>query len=191
MGQHDIRTLFKQEKNLVKATMPEGHEARFLSKLEKTFPKKQTPKQRYNWWYLAASVVVFLGLGLGAYDFFQSPPTDMQESSEIEMSNLKTLGDVSPGLKKVEDYYLANINMELANVQVTSGNKALFDGYLERLEELNVEYKRLSVELTENGPNELTVTALIDNLRLRLNLLYRLKAQLQELNDSENNQKTI
>jgi hypothetical protein len=57
-----------------------------------------------------------------------------------------------------------------------------------RLEELNKEYDRLSVELTENGPNELTVSALIDNLKLRLNLLYRLKEQLKDLNDSEMSQ---
>mgnify|MGYP000968125522 CR=1 FL=1 len=61
-------------------------------------------------------------------------------------------------------------------------NKELFDSYIVRLEELNNEYKRLSIELTESGPNELTVSALIDNLKLRLNLLYRLKEQLNELN---------
>ena len=85
----------------------------------------------------------------------------------------------------MEDYYVANINLELANVKLTPENKELFDSYIVRLEELNKEYNRLSVELTENGPNELTVSALIDNLKLRLNLLYRLKEQLNELNTSE------
>jgi hypothetical protein len=55
---------------------------------------------------------------------------------------------------------------------------------------LNKEYDRLNLELTQNGPNELTVSALIDNLKLRLNLLYRLKEQLKDLNDSELNQET-
>jgi hypothetical protein len=59
-----------------------------------------------------------------------------------------------------------------------------------KLEELNKEYDRLSVELTKHGPNELTVSALIDNLKLRLNLLYRLKEQLQDLNDSDLDQET-
>jgi len=53
------------------------------------------------------------------------------------------------------------------------------------LEALNKEYNRLSLELTESGPNELTVSALVDNLKLRLNLLYRLKNQLNQLNTSE------
>ena len=98
---------------------------------------------------------------------------------------MKSLGDISPDFKKVEDYYLANINIELSKVKQTPENKELFDGYVMRLAELNQEYKRLSVELTDHGPNELTVSALIDNLKLRLNLLYRLKEQLNDLNTSE------
>ena len=64
-------------------------------------------------------------------------------------------------------------------------NKEVFDGYIEQLNTLNNEYENLSVELTENGPSELTVNALIDNLKYRLNLLYRLREQLNELNASE------
>ena len=68
----------------------------------------------------------------------------------------------------------------------TPESKELFDGYLLRLEELNKEYTRLEEELTQSGPNEQTVNALIDNLKLRLNLLYRLKEKLSELNESNN-----
>jgi hypothetical protein len=57
---------------------------------------------------------------------------------------------------------------------------------VQRLGELSDEYERLSDELFQSGPNEQTVTALIDNLKLRLNLLYRLKEKLNELNNSEN-----
>ena len=92
---------------------------------------------------------------------------------------------MSPGLKKVEDYYLASINLELSKVKYTDGNKDVFDGYIEQLNILNKEYKTLSVELTENGPSELTVNALIDNLKYRLNLLYRLREQLNVLNASD------
>ena len=60
-----------------------------------------------------------------------------------------------------------------------------------QLDELDKEYKHLSVELTESGPTELTVNALIDNLKFRLNLLYRLRAQLKQLNTSENNTEEV
>ncbi|NNL32405.1 MAG: hypothetical protein HKO80_04275, partial [Flavobacteriaceae bacterium] len=99
------------------------------------------------------------------------------------VANTSSLGEISPQLKKVEDYYLANINLELSKLEYSPENKELFDGYVSRLGELSTAYEQLSQELLNNGPNEQTVTALIDNLKMRLNLLYRLKEKLNELND--------
>ncbi len=181
----DLKKLFKEDRLNIQKGMPEGHESRFLEKLERELPATSI-KKRYSIWNIAASIVVLLGLTFGAYQVFNGPEVVIQPEETV--ATLKSLGDVSPDLKKVEDYYIANINLELANVKLTPENKELFDSYIVRLEELNIEYNRLSVELTEHGPNELTVSALIDNLKLRLNLLYRLKEQLKELNTSEEHQ---
>lgn len=181
----DLKKLFKEDQQKVRNEMPKGHEARFLRKLEQELPATSI-KKRFSIWSIAASVVVLLGLSFGAYKYFNTPEVLVEPDEKVV--TLKSLGDISPDLKKVEDYYVANINLELANVKLTPENKDLFDSYLVRLEELNKEYNRLSVELTEHGPNELTVSALIDNLKLRLNLLYRLKEQLNELNTSEETQ---
>ena len=180
----DLRQLFENDNKVSKGKMPEGHESRFLKKLDEALPIETSVKKRFSVLNIAASIVVLIGLSFGAIQFFEQPSIDGIEVVDQETS-LKSLGDVSPDLKKVEDYYLANINLELSKVKQTPENKELFDGYVVRLGELNQEYKRLSVELTENGPNELTVSALIDNLKLRLNLLYRLKEQLNDLNSSE------
>ncbi|WP_204346132.1 hypothetical protein [Psychroserpens algicola] len=186
----DLRTLFENENKVSKEKMPQGHEARFLDKLDEALPVNTSVKKRFSMLQIAASIVVLIGLGYGASQFLYEPKLD-DDGVEIVNTNdnkdkqLKSLGDISPDFKKVEDYYLANINLELSKVKQTPENKELFDGYVVRLAELNQEYKRLSVELTEGGPNELTVSALIDNLKLRLNLLYRLKEQLNDLNASE------
>jgi hypothetical protein len=50
-----------------------------------------------------------------------------------------------------------------------------------KLNELNKEYQRLNKELTEDGPNALTIDALINNLKLRLSLLTRLQEQIKAL----------
>jgi hypothetical protein len=185
----DIRRLSKEEQQDSLLKMSEGHEARFLEKLDNALPVETSIKKRLPVLQIAASIVILIGLGFGATNFFG---TSEVISSEIvntqnpsKEDQLKSLGDISPDFKKVEDYYLANINIELSKVKQTPENKELFDGYVVRLAELNQEYKRLSVELTEHGPNELTVSALIDNLKLRLHLLYRLKEQLNDLNTSE------
>ena len=186
----DIRELFqKEQKNETQANLPAGHEARFLKKLDAEFSK--TSKTTWSWWYIAASIVVVLGVGFGTFKYFQVPeniqvvdtPTDTG-SNKGEIPT-RTLGDISPDLKKVEDYYLANINFELSKVTLTPENKDLIDGYLTQLETLNQEYKRISLELTHSGPNELTVNALITNLKFRLNLMYRLKEQLETLKTTD------
>ncbi|GGZ67818.1 hypothetical protein [Algibacter mikhailovii] len=176
----DIKELFENDK-LSHERMPFKHEDRFLQKLEKALPEKQGLK--FDWMKVAASVVVLLGLSIGGYYYFEIPITDtidVQVANESAVKNTKTLGDISPALKKVEDYYLASINLELSQMSYTPETKELFDDYLVQLNELDGEYERLSQEMAVSGPNELTVNALIDNLKLRLNLLYRLRAQLKE-----------
>ena len=187
----DIRKLLKDENKLSNLKMPEGHQERFLEKLDEALPAESKKRLSFGMMRIAASVVILIGLSFGVYKYFETPPVLPQNDGEDKpIAKLKSLGDISPDLKKVEDYYLASINMELSNVKLTPENKELFDSYLVKLEELNKEYDRLSLELTEHGPNELTISALIDNLKLRLNLLYRLKEQLQDLNDSDLNQET-
>ena len=179
----DIRDLFKDDK-IGHEEMPENHQNRFLKKLDNALPEIQT-KPKFGWLNMAASVVVLLGLSFGAYHFFQSKVEATQTLATTNTIETKTLGDISPGLKKVEDYYLASINLELSQMKPTAETKDLFDDYLSQLSDLDDEYNRLSLELTESGPTELTVNALIDNLKFRLNLLYRLRAQLKELNTSD------
>lgn len=185
----DLKRLFENEEKNSQLTMSEGHEARFLEKLNNDLPEETSIKKRFSVLKIAASIVVLIGLAFGAYKFSQQPKSIenqvVNNQNHTNENQLKSLGDISPDLKNVEDYYLANINLELSKIKQTPENKELFEGYVIRLAELNQEYKRLSIELTENGPNELTVSALIDNLKLRLNLLYRLKEQLHDLNVSE------
>jgi len=186
----DIRNLFENEPKDETAKMSKGHEARFLKKLENELPKKRRSPNRFGFLNIAASVIVLLGLSYGAYQFLQSPNESI-EPIEIVNTDIKTLGDVSPDLKKVEDYYLASINLELSKVQLTSENKELFDGYVKRLKELNDEYNKLTIELNDNGPNEDTLDALIENLKYRLNLVMRLKEKLAEFNNDSFTQESI
>ncbi|WP_396600776.1 hypothetical protein [Algibacter sp. R77976] len=181
----DIRELFKNDK-ITHEKMPDNHQARFLEKLDETLPEVEAKHFKFSFIQIAASVVVLLGLSFGAFKYFQ--PEVLGDSPELvktKDADTKSLGDISPGLKKVEDYYLASINLELSKVKYTPETKELFDGYLKQLNALDKAYQNLSLELTESGPSELTVNALIDNLKLRLNLLYRLRSQLQEFNTSD------
>jgi hypothetical protein len=179
----DLRKLLKEDQKLSRHKMPKGHESRFLEKLDEQLPEQ--PKENifsFNFLKVAASVVILLGLAFIAFKYLGK--TDQINVPEQVVENTKSsIEDVSPGLKKVEDYYLASINSELSKIKYTPETKELFDSYIQRLGELTKEYDRLAKELVESGPNENTVNALIDNLKLRLNLLHRLKEKLSELNN--------
>jgi hypothetical protein len=188
----DLRNLFVEDPKEQDIKMSEGHDTRFLQKLEKELPKKKSIN-RLSFLNIAASVVVLLGMSYGAFQFFYTPSSDSIEPTEVVVAkeDIKSLGEVLPDLKKVEDFYLASINLELSKVELTPENKELVDGYIERLKELNEEYDKLTVELNTNGANEETLDALINNLKFRLNLVMRLKEKLQEFNEESFTQESI
>lgn len=184
----DLRELFKSERSR-EYPMPEGHEARFEARLEQAF--RQKTSRPFFWLGIAASVVALLGM---AFWFFQKDPVlpvgedalVEEQSDTISSPATLSLGDLSPDLRKLEEYYTASINLELASLNISDENREMADNFISRLSELNSEYEQLNEELNEIGPNEQTITAMIKNLQYRLQLLLKLKEKLNELKSSKN-----
>jgi len=193
MGQ-DLKKLFDQERKSKKYPMKNGHEARFLERLESEFPTREK-HNTFFWLRVAASV--FVVLGIGVY-FFLKKPEQQPITKDIVVAkkgitNEKegiSLGDLSPDFQKIENYYTANINYELSQLNVSDDNKEMVDGFMERLGELDKEYGQLNDELNELGPNDDTISALIQNLQLRLQLLQKLREKLHQLKSLKNEQET-
>ncbi|KPM31736.1 Hypothetical protein I595_2231 [Croceitalea dokdonensis DOKDO 023] len=146
-----------------------------------------------KWLGIAASIVVLLGVILFVFLQNQEPQRDIQnEVVEVNTAEKKTisLGDLSPQLKKVEQYYVANINYELSKLEISEENKEMVDAYLKRLDDLDKEYEALNSELNDLGPNDQTIEAAITNLELRLQLLIKLKSKLNQLKSSKNEQES-
>ncbi len=196
----DIRNMIKDHKPENPGSLSQGHEARFAERLEAAFSEKKDRKG-VSWWRIAAMIVAFVGVAMFAYfsmskDDTLKPGEDIvQEDQGLQPETVDTpevpqitLGDLSPGLKKVEDFYTNGINVQLASLEINDDNRELIDGYMERLGELDAEYQKLNNELNELGPSEATVNALINNLQLRLEMLFKLKNKLKELKDNENEQ---
>lgn len=173
----DLRKLFKEQREKEKHSLGQGHEERFLERLELELPTIKKPA--FGWFKIAASVIVLISLGFFAYKQLKSEanfePAVVETELEQENSNGLSLGDLSPDLKKVETYYIANINLEISKLEVSDDTEALISSYMKQLNDLNNEYQRLNQELNELGPNDQTIAALIQNLQLRLKLLLQLK----------------
>lgn len=202
----NIKKMFENYRS-ESSELPLGHEARFETKLEKAFaenPPEKEPVRKIEkrtlapWLKIAAMFVVIIAVSFFGYLQLNSSGGDIvtntnksvveTDSENVDNNNSTklTLADISPDLKKVEDYYMTGINVQLASLKINVENKDLVDGYMQRLAELDKEYTSLNVELAKVGPTETTVTALIDNLKLRLELLFKLKNKLKELKTQNN-----
>ncbi|MGB5943695.1 MAG: hypothetical protein WBG71_12505 [Leeuwenhoekiella sp.] len=188
----DIRELFKNDIGIPREGMRPGHHKRFEALLDKKLPVNKNKKSGnlFLWMKIAAVFIVLVAVAgvlyinpLGSGGEVNEPQNAVAATDQPDVQ----LSDLSPDFKKVEDYYLASINVELARLDVDAGNKDLVDAFLVELETLNKEYKSLNNDLAEIGVNEQTVSALISNLQLRLELLHKLKQKLNELKTGQPN----
>lgn len=191
----DIRELFKKDTFIPSEQMKSGHKDRFMSRLEKELPSK---KKNYTWYKIAASIVVILSVSMFGLNLFNN--TDIESSDRIvNLDNdasknatirlekqSSTLAEISPEYQEVENTILTSIKFQLAQIKINDSNKELVESFMSRLDDLDKEYKDLNKELIEVGPNVHSVEAMMENLKIRLSLLGRLKDKLKELESIEN-----
>ena len=173
----DLRDILKDERE-AEGKLSKNHRKNFEDRLQKELHSK--PAWNYQFLKIAATLLIVVGLGSSLF-YFSSGSDLTTETAQVTTPKIQNLGSISPELKKIENYYLASIQTEIASLQETPENKELLDGYLQKLGELTVEYKMLTQELNTDGLNDKTINALIGNLQSRLKLMYQLKEQLNEL----------
>jgi len=193
----DLRDVLKNSKD--DHRLPEGHRSRFENKLAKALPEQEVidsstkkPNNGFSFFLKIAAVLIVAGgivwFAFGKADTSsqnQIVDTDPTEQTDVKEDKRPIqLSDLSPQFKKVEDYYLASINVEIARLEITDENKELIDSFLKQLEDLDKEYARLNKEITDSGISEEMINAMVDNLKLRLELLSKLKEKLNELKAS-------
>lgn len=197
MGQ-DLRDLFEEKRRASEGqSMPRGHEQRFAERLQRNAQTNKTETIKPLWWKIAAAAVILAGLLFGWQQSQRGPiKEDLIPSQEIVNQDHQTedplvnysLGNVSPDLQKVEQFYVSQINYQLSQLPLHQDQGEVVDQYLERLAELDADYKALNQELYQQGPNDQLIAALIQNLQLRLNLIGKLQSKLNQLKSSENEQ---
>jgi len=166
----DLRKLFSEEKEEEKHTLENGHEERFLQRLNSELP--ELPKQKKRGFFflkIAASILVLISASFFAYKHYTKSNisattivnTTKEETTTQEQAGI-SLGDLSPDLEKIENYYVANINFQLSQLEISEENNVLVDSFMKQLSSLNLE--------------------------LRLKLLQQLKKKLNQLKQSKNEQ---
>ena len=178
----DLRDKIKKEK--MRRELPNNHRKTFEELLQKEL--HQESKKNYTFLKVAASVILLIGLSFTGYQFFNSDVSqDVVITKDRSDNKINSMADISPDLKKVEAYYLTQINYQLAKITITDENRDLLEVYLSQLSDLQKEYHNLNTQLISSEINEDTIDALIENLQLRLQLLRQLKKKLEIIENTK------
>ena len=169
MGQN-LKKLFEQDR-LVNHKRKASHEDLFIEQLYKELPVKKS--NAFSGFRMAASVLVLLGIGIMSYLIIDNP------FNQKEALTAYTLKNISPELDEIESFYVTNIDLTLSYIEKNSENQAFVKRYMKRLSILKEEYKNLVAEMNEEGPNSQSISVLINNLKLQLELLQELREQIK------------
>lgn len=180
----DLRELFEKERGQNRPSLADGHQERFAKLLEEKLPQKRKSR-RFQYWLAAASVAVLLGLGGVLFEsssYKNSSVVDtstwVEENKEQPVKEFE-LQEVAPEFKKIENFYLASLNIELASLDVNDRNREIVDSFMKQLAGLDQEYQRLNEELYQYGANSQTLEAMVRNLQFRLELLLQVKNRIE------------
>ena len=158
--------LFKRLENTFDIEEPSnGHNERFLNKLQAQNANKPIPKNKFWYWKplsIAASIVIILSVGL-------------------QLLNNPTV-ETSPEVEQTQFYFASLLNEEIEklNTIATEDTKMLVNDVMQQLEKLQEDYLLLEQELKETGNTKKILYAMVVNFQTRINLLQEVISKIEE-----------
>ncbi|MEQ6124893.1 hypothetical protein AAON49_11860 [Pseudotenacibaculum sp. MALMAid0570] len=139
-----------------------GHIQRFEKRLQGVKPQR---KFSWKWMSVAASIILVVGFYLG-------------KTSE---PNGDVLSKISPEMEEVETYFVNTINVSLQEMEGSRSlqTEEIIEKALDRLEELEDDYKLFIKELNDNGQQRRIISQMIENYRKRLEVLENTLRQIE------------
>lgn len=181
MDNKEIQHLFERlEGTFDVFDTPEGHQRRFLDKLN---AEKQEVPSKSSWWKpmsIAASFIILFGLG---FTFLNN------STSEADLAS------VSPEMEQTQNFFLATINKELDRLESLNApeTKAIIEDALIQMEILEKRYEILKLDLIESGNDKRVIYAMINNFQSRISILEQVISTIEEVKNlnNTNNETTI
>lgn len=171
----DIRNLFRDEDvesvDVSRKQLPDNHRQEFYDQLKASRPRRTS---KINTSYLikvAALITVFLALTITMFTTMDSTPNQIVETSSMETQ-----------IEAIEKEYLASIDQEWKRFLVVANDEKLVERYKEKLDDLDTDYKEISLQFKADNTNILVIEALVDNLKTRLQLLKDIQEHINVLN---------
>ena len=178
-GMKTIDDIIRNNKDFFEEAEPSiGHFERFNRKLEIRF-QVSAPKRSIVPYLLKAAVVTLLVTlsSLWTWDHFIRP-----DSARM------TLGDVSPELREVENYYIHQVSMvedEIVNIDM--GNAEQKTMLLSEMKSMDSVYVSLQKELKTNPGDERIINAMIEHYQTKLEIMTYIVNQLKTIRNENSN----
>ena len=127
----------------------------------------------------AAAAVLLFGVGYGMFKLggMQSPIAEEQVEvpEKIEQPEI-TIASISADMAEVEQYYITEVHEKMDELK----NYEIDEDILAEIEFLQEEFDALKGEIGRSVNPEIIIQAMIDNYRLRLEILENLLEELKE-----------
>jgi hypothetical protein len=142
---------------------------------------------RINWkdiaWKAAAVAVIFVA----SYYFHDYMASRKQSSLDMMRKNSQVNSPMVKELIEAEAYYTSQINMRKEEVfRLTASDPDVRREVDLEMVDLNRVYKDLKEDLKDNADNEEVIEAMIQNYRMKLDILEEMLLRLKQSNDSQN-----
>lgn len=161
----------------------EGHEARFLKKLE----KKQNSGRKKVYMFMRVAAVFVMAFGLG---YLYNATNDITNTDIPQVaSESLTIEEIAPEIAEAETYYQQVLTVKQEIVEdYKAADKNVVESYLSELDLLEGAYDELRKELVNNYRDERIINSMIINYRTRVEILEALINQLEDIKNGENEQ---
>ncbi len=162
-----IKTFFdKNRSNIDIYDLKQGHDDRFLQKLQ----KKQKSKKGFDYkkYLVAASLLLLFGL------FWQYMSFQWQQQQ------------INRELMQNEQYFsnIIKAEMQAVKAEETPETKKVFNDALQQIQILEKDYQKL-VNDYKNNPDKYILNAMIQNFQKRIDILQDIKMQIKQIKDSK------
>ncbi|WP_291871221.1 hypothetical protein [Maribacter sp.] len=178
MEKDTINNLFTNLQDTFDIEEPkEGHQNRFLEKLQEKNSAVAISKKNTSWWKslsIAASIAL---LGILVIAGLHNNPTTKEQVAEI-----------SPEVSQSQVYFASLIEDQINELEKesTPETKKIIEDTLFQLNKLETNYTNLEQDLINGGNSKLILSAMITNFQTRIDLLNDVLTQIETTKNLKN-----
>ena len=173
MKKDNLDHLFERLQGEFDVAEPEnGHQERFLEKLNRQQGTIALGKKKTSWWKplsIAASIVLVAVLG---YQAFGPEPSLKRQVTKI-----------APEVSQTEFYFASLIEAQVEELkeEKTPETAQLVDDTLAQLAKLDKDDRTLEQDLVDGGDSKIILSAMITNFQTRIDLLKEVLSQIENI----------